>query len=49
MFLRQEFQGVEMSLNAAFVDFEADKHIFLPLRDLSSEFFTTDNKGKKEM
>ena len=39
---------VEMSLNAAFVDFGFDKHGFLPLRDLSSEFFTTDNNGKKK-
>ena len=37
---------IESSLDAAFVNFGSERHGFLPLKDLSSEFFKKDKKGK---
>ena len=37
---------IESSLDAAFVNFGSDRHGFLPLKDLSSEFYKKDKKGK---
>tara|TARA_X000000950_G_scaffold236376_1_gene287190 strand:- start:15689 stop:17674 length:1986 start_codon:yes stop_codon:yes gene_type:complete len=37
---------IESSLDAAFVDFGSERHGFLPLKDLSKEFFKKDKKGK---
>ena len=37
---------VESSLDAAFVNFGSERHGFLPLKDLSSEFYRKDKKGK---
>jgi ribonuclease E len=36
---------VEPSLEAAFVDYGADRHGFLPLKEISSEYFVKENKG----
>ena len=40
---------VETSLDAAFVNFGSERHGFLPLKELSNEYFTKDAEGKKEM
>ena len=37
---------IETSLDAAFVNFGSDRHGFLPLKDLSKEFYKKDKKGK---
>ena len=37
---------IESSLDAAFVNFGSEKHGFLPLKDLSKEYFKKDKKGK---
>ena len=37
---------VELSLDAAFVDFGSERHGFLPLKDLSNKFYKKDKKGK---
>ena len=37
---------IEYSLDAAFVNFGSERHGFLPLKDLSSEFYKKDKKGK---
>ena len=37
---------IESSLDAAFVNFGSERHGFLPLKDLSSEFYKKDKKGK---
>ena len=37
---------IESSLDAAFVNFGSERHGFLPLRDLSNEYFKKDKKGK---
>ena len=37
---------IESSLDAAFVNFGSERHGFLPLKDLSSEYFKKDKKGK---
>ena len=37
---------IESSLDAAFVNFGSEKHGFLPLKDLSNEYFKKDKKGK---
>ena len=37
---------IESSLDAAFVNFCSERHGFLPLKDLSSEYFKKDKKGK---
>ena len=37
---------IESSLDAAFVNFGSERHGFLPLKDLSSEFFEKNAKGK---
>ena len=37
---------IESSLDAAFVNFGSERHGFLPLKDLSSEFYKNDKKGK---
>ena len=37
---------IESSLDAAFVNFGSKRHGFLPLKDLSSEFYKKDKKGK---
>ena len=39
---------IESSLDAAFVNFGSDRHGFLPLKDLSSEFYKKDKKGKSK-
>jgi ribonuclease E len=36
---------VEPSLEAAFVDFGADRHGFLPLKEIAREYFRKDSKG----
>jgi len=36
---------IEPSLEAAFVDYGADRHGFLPLKEISSEYFVRANKG----
>ncbi len=36
---------VEPSLEAAFVDYGADRHGFLPLKEISSEYFVKENKS----
>src|SRR5210317_2156982 len=36
---------IEPSLEAAFVDYGADRHGFLPLKEISSEYFVKDTKG----
>jgi ribonuclease E len=36
---------LEPSLEAAFVDYGADRHGFLPLKEISSEYFVKDAKG----
>jgi ribonuclease E len=36
---------VEPSLEAAFVDYGAERHGFLPLKEISSEYFVKENKG----
>ncbi len=38
---------IESSLDAAFVNFGSDRHGFLPLKDLSNEFFEKNSDGKK--
>ena len=40
---------VETSLDAAFVNFGSERHGFLPLKELSSEYFTKDADGKKNV
>ena len=37
---------IESSLDAAFVNFGSERHGFLPLKDLSSNFYKKDKKGK---
>ena len=37
---------IESSLDAAFVNFGSERHGFLPLKDLSNEYFKKDKKGK---
>ena len=37
---------IESSLDAAFVNFGSERHGFLPLKDLSSEYYKKDKKGK---
>ena len=37
---------IESSLDAAFVSFGSERHGFLPLKDLSSEYYKKDKKGK---
>ncbi len=37
---------IESSLDAAFINFGSERHGFLPLKDLSSEYFKKDKKGK---
>ena len=39
---------VESSLDAAFVNFGSERHGFLPLKDLSNEFFKKNANGKTE-
>ena len=39
---------IESSLDAAFVNFGSERHGFLPLKDLSSEFYKKDKKGKSK-
>ncbi len=36
---------VEPSLEAAFVDYGADRHGFLPMKEISSEYYVKENKG----
>ena len=36
---------VEPSLEAAFVDYGAERHGFLPLKEISSEYYVKENKG----
>jgi ribonuclease E len=37
---------IEPSLEAAFVDYGSDRHGFLPLKEISSEYFVKDTKGE---
>jgi len=37
---------IESSLDAAFVNFGSERHGFLPLKDLSNEYYKKDKKGK---
>ncbi len=37
---------IETSLDAAFVNFGSDRHGFLPLKDLSNQYYKKDKKGK---
>ena len=39
---------VETSLDAAFVNFGSERHGFLPLKELSNEYFTKDSEGKRK-
>ena len=39
---------VETSLDAAFVNFGSERHGFLPLKELSNDYFTKDADGKKK-
>jgi ribonuclease E len=39
---------VETSLDAAFINFGSERHGFLPLKELSNEYFTKDAEGKKK-
>ena len=39
---------VESSLDAAFVNFGSERHGFLPLKDLSSDFYKKNSNGKSE-
>ena len=39
---------IEKSLNAAFVDFGSSRHGFLPLRELSKNFYKKNSQGKSE-
>ena len=39
---------IEQSLNAAFVDFGSTRHGFLPLRELSRNFYKKNSQGKSE-
>ncbi|GGX81400.1 hypothetical protein GCM10007160_05900 [Litchfieldella qijiaojingensis] len=43
---RGKITRVEPSLEAAFVDFGADRHGFLPLKEISREYFTKDPGGR---
>ncbi|MFD2190158.1 ribonuclease E [Pistricoccus aurantiacus] len=43
---RGKITRVEPSLEAAFVDFGADRHGFLPLKEISKEYFTKDVSGR---
>ena len=37
---------IESSLDAAFVNFGSERHGFLPLKDLSNQYYKKDKKGK---
>ena len=39
---------IESSLDAAFVNFGSERHGFLPLKDLSNEFYKKNKNGKSE-
>ncbi|MDA7701923.1 Rne/Rng family ribonuclease [Gammaproteobacteria bacterium] len=39
---------VESSLDAAFVNFGSERHGFLPLKDLSNDFFKKNSEGRRE-
>ena len=39
---------VETSLDAAFINFGSERHGFLPLKELSNEYFTKDAEGKRK-
>ena len=39
---------VETSLDAAFVNYGSERHGFLPLKELSSDYFTKDSEGKRK-
>ncbi len=43
---RGKITRVEPSLEAAFVDFGAERHGFLPLKEISREYFTKDPSGR---
>jgi ribonuclease E len=43
---RGKVTRVEPSLEAAFVDFGADRHGFLPLKEISRQYYATDVKSK---
>ena len=37
---------VESSLDAAFINFGSERHGFLPLKDLSNEYFSKNSEGR---
>ena len=37
---------IESSLDAAFINFGSERHGFLPLKDLSNEFYKKNSEGK---
>ena len=39
---------IESSLDAAFINFGSERHGFLPLKDLSNEFYKKNSEGKNE-
>ena len=39
---------IESSLDAAFINFGSERHGFLPLKDLSNEFYKNSSEGKNE-
>ena len=39
---------IETSLDAAFVNFGSERHGFLPLKELSNDYFTNDAEGKRK-
>src|SRR6266849_1669360 len=39
---------IEPSLEAAFVDYGAERHGFLPLKEISREYFRTDQNGRTD-
>ena len=39
---------IELSLDAAFVNFGSERHGFLPLKDLSSEYYKKDSNGRSK-
>ena len=50
MCIRDRFKAtvsrIETSLDAAFVNFGSERHGFLPLKDLSNQYYKKDKKGK---
>jgi len=47
-YLQGQGNPVEPSLEAAFVDYGADRHGFLPLKEVSRVYFTEGGPGRKD-